>query len=201
MFCPNCGFKNEEGITFCANCGTRIAAEEQPVYEAQPVQPEQPAPETVSYQNQQNQYTYNPQPTVGGEAPKEGNGKATAAFLCGLFGLLVNCACCVISWGAVIISIILGILAIVFAVLSKKKTGKMPGLSVAGIIFGIIGIVVALIEAFVLVSFIISADYAKEQVLKQIEEYEENGETDVANMLRDIYRKLGIDVLPKLLKK
>ena len=26
MFCSNCGFKVEEGVTFCGNCGNNLSA-------------------------------------------------------------------------------------------------------------------------------------------------------------------------------
>lgn len=29
MFCPNCGFKNSEGVNYCARCGTRLLTEEE----------------------------------------------------------------------------------------------------------------------------------------------------------------------------
>jgi hypothetical protein len=28
MFCPNCGFKNSEGVNYCARCGTALLTEE-----------------------------------------------------------------------------------------------------------------------------------------------------------------------------
>ena len=43
-FCPNCGAVVEQGIKFCANCGTAIAGREpaQPTPAAQPYAPSQP---------------------------------------------------------------------------------------------------------------------------------------------------------------
>jgi pSer/pThr/pTyr-binding forkhead associated (FHA) protein len=29
MFCPNCGFKNSEGVNYCARCGTRLLVEDE----------------------------------------------------------------------------------------------------------------------------------------------------------------------------
>ena len=32
MYCPNCGFKNEEGSTYCGNCGTNMNVKTTIVY-------------------------------------------------------------------------------------------------------------------------------------------------------------------------
>lgn len=73
------------------------------------------------------------------------NGKAVASLVCGIFSLLLCCC-----YG--VPAIILGIIAIVLAVLSKKDNmGQMPGMAVAGLVLGIIGIVMGVIYILVLI--------------------------------------------------
>lgn len=91
-----------------------------PNYNQQPYQPYQPYQEGIYAQ-----------PGESGSA----NGKAIASLVCGIFSLLLCCC-----YG--IPAIILGVIAIVMAVLSKKDNmGQFPGIAIAGLVCGIIGIV------------------------------------------------------------
>ena len=72
--------------------------------------------------------------------PGEGNGntKAIISLVLGIISILVCCC-----YG--VVSIILGIAAIVLAVLAKKDNmGKMPGMALGGLICGIIGLLLGL---------------------------------------------------------
>lgn len=55
MNCKNCGAELHEGNVFCGNCGMRVEAPAQPVYEA-PVQPEFVPEEHTEYQEQGSYY-------------------------------------------------------------------------------------------------------------------------------------------------
>lgn len=94
---------------------------QQPVYQQPPVAPQPPYPPA-----QPNYYV--PQP-----AAKKTNGFAVAALICGIVSLL-SCCC---GW----LSIILGILAVVFAIVSRKGDNRISGMAIAGIICGGIGLV------------------------------------------------------------
>lgn len=69
-------------------------------------------------------------------AKPKGNGKATASLVMGILSLLSCCTC--------LGGIVLGILAICFALISKLD-GKMKSEAKAGLILGIIGLVLTLI--------------------------------------------------------
>ena len=72
--------------------------------------------------------------------PGEGNGdtKAIISLVLGIISILVCCC-----YG--VVSVILGIAAIVLAVLAKKDNmGKMPGMALGGLICGIIGLLLGL---------------------------------------------------------
>lgn len=60
MFCQKCGSQNEEGVNFCANCGTSLAAAAVPPQPAtqQPIAPPSPAPVTPPQQYASPQPTY-----------------------------------------------------------------------------------------------------------------------------------------------
>ena len=76
---------------------------------------------------------------------KAANGKAVASMICGICALLLCCC-----YG--VPAIILGIVAIVLAILAKKDNmGQFPGMAVAGLIMGIIGIVMGVIYIVILI--------------------------------------------------
>ena len=62
------------------------------------------------------------------------NGMAVASLV---LGIIAVCCCCVSG-----LSLVLGILAIVFSILSRKNPAK-SGLGTAGLVLGIISIIVA----------------------------------------------------------
>ena len=73
------------------------------------------------------------------------NGLAIGSLVCGIISII----CCCTS----IFSVLLGITAIVLAVLSKKDNGgAMPGMAIAGMICGVIGM---LLGAMILVGVIL----------------------------------------------
>ena len=74
-----------------------------------------------------------------------GRGFAIASLVCGILGMLM-CCCCV-YW----FNLILGILAVVFSVVSARQSKKIRGLAIAGLILGIAGIVIALVSLLLLV--------------------------------------------------
>ena len=65
-----------------------------------------------------------------------------------LAGAEVGCCCCC---GEVLGTVVMGIcavLAIVFAFLSKKNTGKMSGMAVAGLVLGIVAVIMLVLMLF-----------------------------------------------------
>lgn len=65
-----------------------------------------------------------------------------AIFLCCCFGIFIG------------ITIVSGILAIVFAFVAKREAnGKMPNMAIAGVVLGIVGIVICIV--FVIIIFIV----------------------------------------------
>ena len=81
-------------------------------------------------------------------------GWSVAALVLGI----VSVVCCCFGWA----SLILGVLAIVFAVISRRSLGYFDGMSIAGLILGIFGIVfgvAAIIGAFLLPEDFIPQDF------------------------------------------
>ncbi len=76
-----------------------------------------------------NEYVY--------KAVMEGKKKSRAWSVASLVVSIFSIVCCCFSWP----SIVLGVLAIVFAVISRKNIGYFDGLAVAGLIVGIFGTV------------------------------------------------------------
>lgn len=68
------------------------------------------------------------------------NGMAVASLVLGI----ISICCCCVSW----LSLILGVLAIVFAVLGRKNPAK-KGLTTAGLVMGIIAVVLAVVSIIV----------------------------------------------------
>lgn len=91
-------------------------------------------PENNSQYNSQNQFNspYN-------DAPQErsANGFAIASLILGIASIVLCCSG--------ILSIITGALSILFAILSRRKNKKMPGMSVGGIVTSIFGLLFGII--------------------------------------------------------
>lgn len=68
---------------------------------------------------------------------KDGKNFAIASLILGIVSILTICCCC--------INLIPAILAIVFAVIAKKRDGKMPTMALIGMILAIVAIVLTLI--------------------------------------------------------
>ncbi len=85
-------------------------------------------------QDQNNDYytapSYNDRPLYDLDRRPPSRGFSIAALLLGIFGLL---CCCTGPFGA-----LLGILAIVFACISRKQIGSFDGMAMAGLILGAI---------------------------------------------------------------
>lgn len=76
---------------------------------------------------------------------KNGKGFAIASLCLGIASVFFCCCCCCLYY----VAIITGVLAIVFAFLSKNaNNGKLSGMAIAGLILGIIAIVLFLMLAF-----------------------------------------------------
>lgn len=113
MFCNHCGAENNDSAQVCRSCGAVLTTEQN---NAQPVQ-QQP----VTYVNYANTPAGAPV-----KAPQPGKGFAIAAMVCGI----VSFFC---------FGIVLGVLAIVFGVVAKKK-GYMGAMATAGIVCGVVGL-------------------------------------------------------------
>ncbi len=73
---------------------------------------------------------------------KKSLGFAITSLVLGIVAVCICCACCGITY---ILTGILGVAAIVFAIVSKARTGKMHGMAIAGLILGIFAVVLFLI--------------------------------------------------------
>lgn len=92
----------------------------------------------------QNNYSFNNNsydPFPGEKKPS--HGFATAALVLGIVGAVISVGCCCCDY-SYLVGILCGVLAIVFAALSKQG-GKMSGSAIAGIVLGIIAVVVGII--------------------------------------------------------
>ena len=85
----------------------------------------------ASYNGQPYQYTYTTQtqPVVS----NKGNGAAITSMILGIISI-VCCCCCGMGF-------LFGAAAIIFAIVSGKKKGKIQGMAIAGLVCGIIGLV------------------------------------------------------------
>lgn len=156
VVCPNCGAQLPDGTKFCVNCGQKLVVEQpapqpapQPVNQ-QPVQQQTVPQYQVNdpyYQDKMNQQV--PPVIYGGvqQAPVQTgtNGMAIGALVCGLLSLLSSFFVCFLI--PAFIAFICGILGIIFAAVSRKKTptGKMPGMAIAGLVCAILGLITAVI--------------------------------------------------------
>lgn len=87
--------------------------------------------------NYQPQLAFDPVPPTEGKQ-NAGRPFAIASLVCGILGVL-SCCCCIYLF-----NLILGTLAVVFSIVATKKSKKMPGLAIAGLILGILALIIFL---------------------------------------------------------
>lgn len=96
-------------------------------------------------------FNYTPQP----EQPQKdaGHGLAIASLVLGILSI-ISCCC----WW---LSVLLGVVGIVLAIISKSKssTGKMETLALVGLILSIIGAVLAIVYIVWAVAYMQTSDY------------------------------------------
>lgn len=155
-YCNHCGNQLDENAKFCSSCG---AANEMTVSnEEVNVVSETPVSDTVSIPTEP--VTVVSSNTVAAARP-ERKGKAIVSLIFGLIGLLSPCLCCCISPLAMgLIGLLASVVAILFAVFSKKDTGgRMCGMAIAGLILAIFGILISLIVISFAVIFLIAEPF------------------------------------------
>ena len=81
---------------------------------------------------------FEPTPQQKSDRSKAGQAFAITSFVCGIVGVLACCCCIYLA------NLILGALAVIFAIVAAKKSKKMPGLAIAGLILGIIALLIFL---------------------------------------------------------
>lgn len=94
------------------------------------------------------------------EGKKKSRVWSVVSLICSIISLL----CCCFP----VMGIVLGILAIVFAVVSRSSIGYFDGLAIAGLIVGIFGLV------FSVAIFVIANSPWFTELLKEYEEYEKS---------------------------
>ena len=112
---------------------------------------------------------YQPAPQ---QPPKTTSTMAIVSLVLGILSIV----CCCVCYG---FNIILAIIAIILAVVSKRETnGKMGGMAIAGLVLGIIGILCGIIIIIILLPFLLSGDF--QRII-------EEGGTDYQKIYEDIY--------------
>lgn len=185
MFCPNCGTQNADNVTFCAGCGSKLAADqpaqqpvsETPVYEAPaqaptyeaPAQPQQPVYQQPVYQTpaqpQQPAYQQPYQPAYQQPPVVPGKGMGIAGMVLGIIALVFGCCTEYVSIPCAVIGLILSIVAMSKA----KKAGMKNGCAVAGLVCCCISLALAVI------GYILAA-------------------TVFAGLMDEVYNELGQDI-------
>ena len=77
-------------------------------------------------------------PTQKNDRSRTGRAFAVASLVCGIIGVLACCCCVYFA------NLILGALAVIFSIVAAKKSKKMPGLAIAGLILGILALLIFL---------------------------------------------------------
>ena len=109
---------------------------------------------------------YNPNPDYSNYIPtpqlERPNGFAIASMVCGILAIVVCCTG--------ILGIPLGALSILFAVLSKRRGRKLPGMSLAGILLSVAGILLGLLMTVYSFYLVFNDPTIKEQTNIMMEE-------------------------------
>ncbi|MGN0383873.1 MAG: DUF4190 domain-containing protein [Eubacterium sp.] len=118
------------------------------------------------------------------EQNNRGNGMAIASLCCGIAAIIFVCCCSYLAP-------ILGILAIVFAFISKSQAKLMRGTAIGGLVCGIIGMVLGVVIIIVGIALTNSGYYDNmfqeiyDSVLENVESesYDESYDIDINDML------------------
>lgn len=78
-----------------------------------------------------NNYQYAYKPSMQEPLKQGGNGAAVTSMIFGILSI-VFCCCCGMGF-------LCGVVAVVFAIISGKKKGRIQGMAIAGLVCGIIG--------------------------------------------------------------
>ncbi len=127
MICRNCNHQYDDTAFRCPFCGALNEAG-QGTFQQQQQPPQGSAPYAQPY--------YPPQ-YQGDTETKKGLGFAAVSLVCGILSILF-------CFLLLPLSLILGILGIVFGMISKAKAPEYRGLAIGGLVCGIIGLGIAL---------------------------------------------------------
>lgn len=114
------------------------------------------------YNNQnpfEDNYLFN---TVNPNGRRKTYSWSVSSLICGI----ISVVCCCIGYGAVV----LGILAIVFSIISRKNLGYFDGMAVAGLVLGIMGFILG--GAILVSTYIIDEEFIEEYT-RYLEQYME----------------------------
>lgn len=171
MYCTTCGKELPDGTPVCVECGTALSPDGLPPSPGKDAESETPDEETTDgvqaaeskdgrrpymdykpHSREQASYGQNPyeqnaywQTPYGEEAPAD-PGRAGLAIASLVLGILAMCSCCL-----PVVTVPLGILAVIFAVLGMRSVNR--GLAIAGLVLGIIALVLG---TMMLVIFLLS---------------------------------------------
>ncbi len=98
--------------------------------------------------------------TVNPNGRRKTYGWSVASLVCGILSVI----CCCVGYGAVV----LGVLAIVFSIISRKNLGYFDGMAIAGLVLGIIGFFLGI--AIIVSTYLIDEEFMEEYT-KYLEEY------------------------------
>ena len=111
-------------------------------------------------------YDYNKSNNQSGEPNTDAF--AIASLCCGIFS--VPCLCCTY------LAIIFGVLAIVFAIISKKRSGRLVGVAIAGMTIGIVTAILGILLTIVGIYLMQTPEYQQmyEDIFKQYRDFKSN---------------------------
>ena len=100
---------------------------------------------------------------VTGRGRRKTYGWSLASMISGIFSVI----CCCTGYAG----IIFGVLAIVFAIISRKNLGYFDGMAIAGLVLGIIGFVLGL--ALIISTYTVDEDMLEKYLNDYLKEYYE----------------------------
>ncbi|MBR2783928.1 MAG: zinc-ribbon domain-containing protein [Firmicutes bacterium] len=122
MHCTNCGSELPENVSFCPNCGTRVAAAPEPAPAPEPPrqEPPQPEPEPAPEPEPEPRRDVQPWPEEPYHAeepakqPKDT--KAIISLVCGVIAAIT-----MFTGGGAIIGIVAAIVGLIFGINARKE--------------------------------------------------------------------------------
>ncbi len=179
MKCDKCGFENQDGSKFCAQCGSELVKDEIVEPKKNTVKcsicgaiNDEGSPYcyvcgTQLAKNNATNTNYSINSGIGGYQMYETNSaadrKAQVGMVLGIISLVTGITCCLFF-----VSVITGLIGLIYSIIALNKKTNTQGKAIAGLVMSIIGLLIGIYMTFSLI-YVLNDPAYMEELRKAIE--------------------------------